>query len=236
MSTLTAKQKEIAMRESKILDVARPIVVQEGYHGLNMDRIASQLGLSKGTVYNHFSCKEEIVIALAAETATRRREMFRRAAQFRGCSRFRMLAIGYAAELFVRQSAEHFLFEQIIRLDSVWEKTSEKRRSVIRDCEVSCIGIAAGLVRDAVAGNDIELPDSMTPEDVVFGLWSLTSGGYSIVLTSDRLQALGISEPYEIIREHTSVMLDGFNWKPLSGDFDRNSVIERIDQEIFSGE
>ena len=151
MSTLTAKQQEIAMRESKILDVARPIVVQEGYHSLNMDRIASELGLSKGTVYNHFSCKEEIVIALAAETSTKRVEMFRKAAQFKGCSRYRMLAIGTAAELFVRESPEHFLFEQLVRIDSIWEKTSEQRRAVINNCETSCTAIAAGIVRDAVA-------------------------------------------------------------------------------------
>ena len=236
MISLTAKQEEIARRESKILDIARPIVVQEGYHRLNMDRIASQLGLSKGTIYNHFSCKEEIVIALAAETATKRADMFRKAAQFRGCSRFRMLAIGQAAELFVRQSPEHFLFEQIIRLDSIWEKTSEKRRSIVRGCEASCMEIAAGIVRDAVASSEIDLPETMTPEGLVFGLWSLTSGGYSIVLTSDRLDALGLKQPYEMIRLHVATLADGFNWKPLSSEFDLDELINRINQEVFSGE
>ena len=235
MSNLTAKKREIALRESKILDIARPIVVHEGYHGLNMDRIAGQLGLSKGTIYNHFACKEEIVIALAVETATRRVEMFRKAAQFRGGSRFRIQAIGYAAELFVRQMPEYFLFEQIIRIDSIWEKTSEKRRAVIRDCENNCMGIVAGIVRDAVANNEVELPREMAPEDLVFGLWSLTSGGYSIILTSDLLESLGMSQPYEQIRTHTAVLLDGYNWRPLSSEFDKEELIERIAQEIFSG-
>ena len=134
-----------------------------------MDRIAGELGLSKGTVYNHFSCKEEIVIALAVETATHRVELFRQAAQFHGSSRFRMLAVAYAAEKFVRSWPEYFLFEQIIRLDSVWEKTSEKRRAVIRNCEMNCMGIVAGIVRDAVANNEIELPeDDVTGRSLVW--------------------------------------------------------------------
>ena len=224
------------MREAKILAAARPIVVRDGYHGLNMDRIAGELGLSKGTVYNHFSCKEEIVIALAVDTATHRVELFRQAAQFHGRSRFRMLAVAYAAEKFVRSWPEYFLFEQIIRLDSVWEKTSEKRRAVIRNCEMNCMGIVAGIVRDAVANSEIELPESISPEDLSFGLWSLTSGGYAIALTSDHLDALGMSDPYELIRAHSDVLLDGYNWRPLSTEFERESVFDQIGQEVFSDE
>ena len=239
MNTLTPKQQEIANRASRILEVARPMIVKDGYHGLNMDRIASELGLSKGTVYNHFSCKEEIVISLAIETMTKRTDMFRQAAQFRGCTRFRMLAIGDAAERFVRESPEHFRFEQILRLDSVWEKTSEKRRSVIQTCETNCMAVVAGITRDAIANGEIELPDHMTPEDLVFGLWSLTTGAYSIVLTSDSLdsmQRLGMSEPYETVRTHVSVLLDGYGWTPHSSKFDRNEIIANIGKEVFSDE
>ena len=62
MESLTPKKREILERENRILEVARPIVVREGYHGLNMDRIAEKLKYSKGTIYNHFSCKEEIML------------------------------------------------------------------------------------------------------------------------------------------------------------------------------
>ena len=102
METLTPKKREILERESRILAVARPIVVREGYHGLNMDRIADALSYSKGTIYNHFSCKEEVIIALAFQSASKRVELFRSAAQFQAKSRFRMMAIGEVAESFVR--------------------------------------------------------------------------------------------------------------------------------------
>ena len=81
MQTLTPKKREILERESRILEVARPMVVREGYHGLNMDRIAEEVRYSKGTIYNHFSCKEEIIIAAngnAIETTSALRHPIRK--------------------------------------------------------------------------------------------------------------------------------------------------------------
>lgn len=236
MKTLTAKQQEIRDRETRILAVARPIVVHEGYHGLNMDRIAEQVQYSKGTIYNHFSCKEEIVIALAVQNANKRVELFRKAAQFKGCSRFRMLAIGAAAELFVRNSTDYFHFERILDLPSVREKTSEKRQSIIRDCQTQCMSIVAGIVRDAIASEDLELPKGFTPEKLVFGFWSLTNGAYAIALSTDSLEQLGIGDPYETVRNHTAALMDGFDWQPMSTEYDSKKILKKVFKEVFADE
>jgi AcrR family transcriptional regulator len=236
MQTLTPKKREILEREARILDVARPIVVREGYHGLNMERIAEKVQYSKGTVYNHFSCKEEIIIALAIQNAAKRVELFRKAAQFKGCPRHRMMAIGEAAEKFVREYPDYFLFETILRLDSVREKTSEKRRSVILGCEMQCMDVVAGVVRDAVAAEDVVLPKAFTPEKLVFGLWSLTSGAFSIAVTSESLASMGLDDPFETVREHSDALLDGHGWKPFSHQFDSKKVLKKIRSEVFGNE
>ena len=126
MNTQSRKQREIQEREERILEVSRPLLIEQGYHGLSMDRVAESLQYSKGTIYNHFGCKEEIIIALAVQTTEKRRGLFERAAAFRGGSRGRIHAIGMAAELFVRLYPDHFKLEHIVRSASVWEKTSEK--------------------------------------------------------------------------------------------------------------
>ncbi len=228
MDHLTPKQQEIREREARILATARPIVVREGYHGLSMDRIAEKLEYSKGTIYNHFSCKEEIIIALAIENVAKRIELFRKAAEFKGCSRHRIMAIGAAAEMFVRQYSDFFQFEQILRLDSVREKTSEKRQAVIESCEMQCMSVVGGVVRDAIANADLELPEGMTPESLVFGLWSLTTGAYSIALTSDSLPLIGIADPFLLVRQHVATLLDGYGWRPLSRDIDSEQILEQI--------
>ncbi len=212
------------------------MLIEAGYHGVSMDRIAEILEYSKGTIYNHFSCKEEIIIALAIETLEKRTDLFERASRFRGRPRERMAAIGAAAELFVRLYPDHFKVEQIIRSASIWEKTSEKRQMVMRSCEARCIGIVAGIVRDAVAHGDLDLPENSSPEDLVFGLWSLTYGAYSIIATSDSLIELGIKDPFGAVRDNVTLLVDGYRWEPLSTQHDYDSVYERIDKELFQHE
>jgi AcrR family transcriptional regulator len=236
MNTLTRKQREIQERETKILDVARQMLTAGGYLGLNMDAIAAQLEYSKGTIYNHFSCKEEIIIALAIETMDKRSEMMQRAASYRGLPRERMAGIGVAAELFVRLYPSHFRVEQLIRSASIWEKTSENRRQVMHGCESRCMGIVAGIVRDGVAQGHLELPDGMTPEDLVFGLWSQTFGAYSIIATSDSLTALGVADPYRAVRRNVNFTLDGYGWTPLSSETDYLELFERLQTEVFPNE
>ncbi|MFK7766196.1 MAG: TetR/AcrR family transcriptional regulator [Mariniblastus sp.] len=236
MQTLTPKQQEILDRENRILEIARPMIVREGYHGLNMDRIAEEVQYSKGTIYNHFSCKEEIIIALAIQNAAKRVAMFQNAAQFKGCARHRMVAIGEAAERFVRQFPDFFQFEKILELASVREKTSEKRKSVIRGCEMQCMSVVAGVVRDAVASGDLILKANQTPEQLVFGLWSMTSGAYAIVFSADSLAHVGLGDPFQTVRDSTAALLDGHHWNPLSPEYDQEEILKKIREEVFGDE
>ena len=231
MSTLSPKQQEIVDREKRILEVARRLIIEDGYHGLNMDRIAELLGISKGTIYNHFSCKEEIIIALANETAEVRRKFFGRAALFNGCPRFRMLAIGQADIQFFQQFNDHFEFERMLRIPSILAKTSEQRQAVMQMCEASCMMVVGGIVRDALARDDVQLPSGMSVEEMVFGLWSLHYGAQSIIASSDHLEQIGIRSPIEMIVVHTRKLLDGFGWKPLSTEFDEAKILEQIRAE-----
>jgi len=232
-SHLSPKKQAIREREQRILDIARSAILELGYHGLSMDRIADKLSISKGTIYNHFSCKEEIIIALAIETAEKRRELFQQAAEFRGRSRFRMMALGQADIRFFEQHTNHFEFERMLRIPSILEKTSEKRRGVMQMCEVSCMQIVGGIVRDAVANEDLQLADGMTVEEVVFGLWSLHYGAQSIIASSEDLQQIGLSKPVQTMIQHSNVLLDGLGWKPFSEEFDQQDILERIHNEVF---
>jgi len=144
--------------------------------------------------------------------------------------------VGLAADLFVLLYPDHFKVEQIIRSSSFWEKTSEKRRSVLKSCEQRCVGTVVGVVVDAIAQGDLQLPDRVAAEDLVFGLWSQTYGAYSIITTSDSLQELGIGDPFVALRNNINAMLDGFGWQPLSSHHDYDAVIQRIKNEVFSDE
>lgn len=234
MKTLTPKQQEIKKREDRILSIARKRVIDDGYHGLNMDRIAEEIGASKGTIYNHFSCKEEIIIALAVQTMQKRLQLFQDAAQFKGASRHRMYALANANGFFFQHYPDYFRFEQMLSIDSIWEKTSAERRNLVKSCQMNCMAVVSGIVRDGIASEDLCLPPQTTPEDLVFGLWSISLGAQSIIASSDSLLDLGVKNPNETLTLHLHRILDSFGWNPLSNDFDYTSLESRIVQEVLS--
>jgi AcrR family transcriptional regulator len=228
------KARERAQREALILEVARSLLLDRGYLGLTMDRIAAATEYSKGTIYQHFSCKEDVVIALAIETAQVRAKLFERASTFQGRTRERMLALGVAAELFVRTYPHHFKSENIVRTQSLRDKTSPERRESLRRCETVCMGVATGIVRDAMAQGDLVLPPEMSPEDLTFGLWSMSFGTFmEVTVELCAFTELGVDDPLATLRRNQNVFLDGFGWKPLTHEHDYTAAAVRVLNEVF---
>ena len=236
MVTQSRKERERFEREQRILKLARGMLREVGYHGLSMDRIASEMQYSKGTIYQHFPNKEEIILALANQALEQRLSMFERASLSQSGSRQRMAAIGAAAEEFVERYPQHFAVEQIIRSSSMWEKTSPERRELMDSCEGRCLQIVGGVVRDAIAQGDLSLSENCTPEDLVFGLWSLNFGAYTIVTSSESLEGNGIADPIAALRRSQNLLLDGYGWKPFSYEFDYSQTMDQVREEVFGND
>ncbi len=234
MQDLSRKQREIKQREGQILARARSILVQEGYLALSMDRLAQEMEYAKGTLYNHFPHKEEIVAALAIESLEQRRHMFEVAATCCPQTRYRMLAVGCACDLYATECQPHFAIEQMLRMSVIWEKASEKRQSLIRNCEHRAMGIVAGIVRDAVAIGDLQLPDQMNAEEFVFGFWSLTYGSRGLISSSPSLTDVGVTDPVRSIRYHAWTLINGYDWKPLISYEESERAMNEFAERIMS--
>lgn len=238
MNTMSRKQREIAEREGLILDVARTMLVERGYLGLTMDRIASATEYSKGTIYQHFQNKEEILAALAIESAERRVALFEKAATFPGRTRERLTAVGMAEELFVRLYPQHFQCERIVDAQSIREKTSDQRTQKLDHCEWGCMNVVLGLCRDAVAQSDLSYDDPETPQRIVLGLWSMSNGFHFMNdLEGNPLQTkLGLQDAPRALFLNYNRFLDGYGWKPLSTEWDYEASHTRIQNEVFADE
>ena len=236
MTTLTRKQREIRDREKLILDVARDMLVDQGYLGMTMDKIAEATEYSKGTIYQHFSCKEEVLAALAIQTGDIRAELFERAATFRGQPRERIMAIGVANDVFCRLHADHFRCEQVVHTSSIRSKTSAERQATMAGCEAHCLTTVTGIIRDGIAHGDLVLPADTTPESLCFGLWSMSFGTHAILAMDIPLTERGIVAPLEILARNSQALLDGYLWKPLTHEWDYAATLERIQSEVFPAE
>lgn len=60
----TLKEKQRIERENLILQEAENAFLEKGFYETSMDEIAARVGIAKGTVYLHFPCKEDLVVAL----------------------------------------------------------------------------------------------------------------------------------------------------------------------------
>jgi AcrR family transcriptional regulator len=58
-------------RRQAILDIARDVFMQDGFAASSMSSIAARLGGSKGTLYNYFSSKEELFVAMVQDQCDR---------------------------------------------------------------------------------------------------------------------------------------------------------------------
>jgi AcrR family transcriptional regulator len=58
---LSLKDRQRQMREDAILDAAHSLLAEKGYQGMTMDDLATRVGIAKGSLYQHFKSKEELI-------------------------------------------------------------------------------------------------------------------------------------------------------------------------------
>lgn len=58
------KKNKFQMREELILTTAEDLIKERGYHHFKMSDISDELSIAKGTIYNHYASKEELLFAV----------------------------------------------------------------------------------------------------------------------------------------------------------------------------
>jgi len=61
--TTPLRERRRQMLRDEILRAASELMREKGYAAMSMDELASQVGISKPTLYSHFTTKEDLVVA-----------------------------------------------------------------------------------------------------------------------------------------------------------------------------
>ena len=94
------------------------------------------------------------------------------------------------------------------------------------------MGIVAGIVRDAVARNELVIPEGLTPEEFVFGFWAINYGSQILTYSSPSLPAIGINDPFNAIRVHCCTLLNGFSWHPTMMLVEYHEFMLKLNQTL----
>ena len=233
---LSRKQREIATREQLILDTAQNILHEQGYSHLTMERIAEATEYSKGTIYNHFSSKEDMVCSLCCRSVNTLINLFTRAAEYKGSSRERFSAIGIGYSLYhqVHPMAAQNL--QIIKINAVREKISNEKLKEMESLEQRITQIAISVVNEAIDCGDLAEETSAIANSIVFGVWSMYFGALLLERSDIPLQDLGFGPGVELLWLNTQKILDGYNWLPLSSNTDNDEIFKKITTDLYQNE
>ena len=235
------KQRAWQQREQLILDTAQRLLQQHGLQGLTMERVASEIEYSRGTIYNHFASKEEIVNAIGVRCMQTLTEMFRRAQHYPGTQRDRLAALSLAHSLYAQLHPVELQQLQLLKSPDIRSKISSEKQQSLLQMEQEITGIALDIVRAAIADGELPtsqpgVPDSIVPESIVMGLWSMGYGSSLLQLSGIPFNELGMQQPLDMMWLNTHKLLDSYQWQPLSERFDIQQLKQTLCDVLYADE
>jgi len=235
MGTAERKQKEKEERETLFLERAAELIRHEGLLNLQMARLAEACDYSTGTLYQHFSSKEDLLVAMAERSTVDHIDLFRRAAAWSAGTRDRMFAIAVGDVYFAKKNPGHAKLMQYVFAEAVWENASPARReSLLGQCR-PITEIINRLVDEACERGELA-PNGLRPMELALGPWCLCEGMHSLVHTQGLLDSCEIAKPESLLYLHVQILLNGMGWKPLLEPVDPDAIAARvaaIHREVF---
>ena len=224
---MRGKQKEIQAREAHFVQVARDILLKEGYQGVSIGRVAEETRFSKGTVYQIFGSKEELVTALGMQCRAKLLETIQKAASLPGRPRERMVALGEALAMYSKYYAADQRILKLIDAETILEKVPVNQRDKMKEYDVQIFLALLGIVQDAISQGDLVLREDSTPQGLSFAFWAMMDGCFAASMGGAPLQEAGISDPMAEVVHSGHYLMDGYGWHPLYSEWDYEATARR---------
>jgi AcrR family transcriptional regulator len=230
------KQQEFHKREEKILNLSADILAKGGFNALTMDKVAQKMQYSKGTIYKHFANKEEIIASLGINCAQRMLSFFERAVGFDGNTREKMLAIFFAYQLNNKLNPTDFKNMQVLKSSPILTKITDKNIQAIKESEIATFTFVTNLIQEAIDKKELATNKNMTPEDIVYAIWSQVYGSSLLMETEIDWKSLKIRSTNDTTLNIINQLLDSLEWLPLTKDINYQKIMDKLRYDIFTEE
>lgn len=212
-----------------LLRTARHIIHGGGYDELTMSGVAEAAGCARKTLYNHFENRIDLILALCIQSSRRRAEMVGRAAMYKASTRERMAGIGCV----MHELLPHHMRHEVLLFSIDTSRAPEARRMELRLEEERFQSIVAGVVRAAVASGELELPESLPPDNLAMTIHQLYIGHYSVAQRGFSLGSHSLEESRMATVRTMRTLYDDLGWLPLWGEIDYYASHRRMWKEVF---
>lgn len=118
---------EINNEMKRVLDFASDKFMQEGFYKTSMDSLASELRISKKTIYKHFSSKEELVEAIVINFITSTAERIESVVEQKDDSITKALHLFEIMRAVATKLSDNWVKDIRIHMPELWVKIDEFR-------------------------------------------------------------------------------------------------------------
>lgn len=231
-TVLTKKQQSMKDREAELLSLARNIIKKQGFTSFTMDCLAVMSPYSKGTIYNHFCSKEDVITALCIDGIKKEVKMLSRALDYKGTSREKMIALHVAYRAFIFLEPDLIDYVLLAKSPLIIEKASTERVNLLRFFEEKILSIANDVVNEALKHGDLRKTSEITAESIVLLNWSMSFGYNALTVNAEHIKY----SSYQALLMSINMLLDGLNWLPLSTEHDYIKVWQQVERQLFDKE
>ena len=224
MNTKTRKQRDFEKREKLFIEIAREILLKNGIDTLTMEQVADKAEYSKGTLYKHFSCKEDLVAAICNNALSNLAKLMQIAQSYPGLSRDKIVATLAAYGIYAEKFPEEFEIIFASRSTDLLAKASEERQEIYNQIESQILGALQSTTSLGIEEGNLELPDGLTIDQICFGTWALSFGTYTLSEAEGLETSLQLPATEEMLFRLSMLLFDGYQWRPFSYEKDYISL------------
>lgn len=218
MPTATSSKKDkVQQRERLILKTSRILFAREGFLGMKMGDLAKKAGLAVGTVYAHFECKEDLILALATESCKGRYQGFEFMLEREELkSSERLIAAVFTDFLFSVDHPELLGAEQLSSTPSFFHSASDRRIEELNRTHKVIMNLIGKTALRAIVLHEFEPWDDLQnqAEAIDKAIWTLMSGS-SYIHQAEALLEPGISRRISIpnwMKINCQALFTGLGW------------------------
>ncbi len=211
---ISRKQREISLRHELILDKSRQLFIEHGYHSVTMDMIAKEMEYSKGTIYQHFNCKECIITTLCIRFCTLIHKLISCVGEQSQLNpRLQMLLIQEAFIMLQEMCQDDVQIKNLSDSQPFCTKVSDELSSQSGVIDMQTFSVVVKIVNQAIASNQLKLDAKTKAEDVAIGCWAMAHGTYMLTSSHGCSSTFNLGDPKDLLRMNSDLYLDGVGWK-----------------------
>lgn len=169
MAVVDRKLKEKAQRHEAILHAAETLLLKKGIYNLQMDAVAKEAELAKGTLYLYFKSKEEILGALSVKARLLLLDYFKKAVLTTSDPIEQLKAIAYATFNYYELNPVYFELISIYEVNNQLHETD-----AIRDSTNQLTDFVIEIATNAKSQNKFD--SELDPVEFTFCMWGMVIG------------------------------------------------------------